>query len=54
MFILSFTNHMAHFPEKCEKLFAKILEKLALYKTKSGKEADTAKQEYSRLLRITM
>ena len=40
-------NHMANFPEKCGKLFAKILEKRVLYKWISGKEADTAKQEYS-------
>ena len=25
-------NHMANFPEKCGKLFAKILEKRVLYK----------------------
>ena len=34
---------MADFPEKCGKLFAKILEKLVLNKRISGKEADTAK-----------
>ena len=40
-------NHIADFPEKCEKLFAKILEKLVLHKRISRKEADAAKQEYS-------
>ena len=46
LFCLSL-NHLADFPKKCEKLFTKILEKLVLYKRMSGKEADTAKQEYS-------
>ena len=46
LFCLS-PNHLADFPKKCEKLFTKILEKLVLYKRMSGKEADTAKQEYS-------
>ena len=47
-------NHMANFPEKREKLFAKILEKLVLCKRILGKEVNTAKQEYSSFLRITM
>ena len=47
-------NHLADFPEKYEKLFTKILERLVLYKRISGKEADTAKQEYSSFLRIVM
>ena len=45
-------NHMAKW--QCEKLFAKILEKLVLYKRILGKEVNTAKQEYSSFLRITM
>ena len=53
LFYLSL-NHLAYFPEKYEKLFTKILEKLVLCKRISGKEADTAKQEYSRFLRIVM
>ena len=53
LFCLS-PNHLADFPEKYEKLFTKILEKLVLCKRISGKEADTAKQEYSRFLRIVM
>ena len=40
-------NHMADFPEKCENLYAKISEKLVLCKRTSGKEAYSAKQEYS-------
>ena len=47
-------SHMADLPEKCENLFSKILEKLVLYKRISGKEPDTAKQEYSSFLRITI
>ena len=47
-------NHMADFLEKCENLFAKISEKLDLCKRTSGKEAYSAKQEYSSFLRITM
>ena len=38
---------MADFPEKCENLYAKISEKLVLCKRTSGKEAYSAKQEYS-------